>query len=206
MQQTNPPERVLADFTTFLDSCQRPLYTFLRGLVSDDEQARDLMQDAFCDAWKLAQREQAPFTGPERVNEQRRWLFHAAYNRAISVLRRRKLIRWFSLEQTEGIELDLPQRAGSFEDRFIESDAVRVALAALSAEDRANLLLIVVYGFTTAEAGRIIGVSTQAMTRRFARARKRFREIYLARNTTLDRSDQIEKRVTTHVQKSSFSN
>lgn len=206
MQQINPPERALADFTTFLDSCQRPLHTFLRGLVSDDEQARDLMQDAFCDAWKLAQRGQAPFTGPERVNEQRRWLFHAAYNRAISALRRRKLIRWFSLEQTEGIDLDISQHASSFEDQFIESEAVRVALAGLSAEDRSHLLLIIVYGFTTAEAGRIIGVSTQAMARRFARARKRFRDVYLARNTPLDSSDQLEKRVTSHVQQSSFSN
>ena len=205
MQQINPPERALADFTAFLDGCQRQLHTFLRGLVNDDEQARDLMQDAFCDAWKLAQREQDPFTGPERVNEQRRWLFHAAYNRAISALRRRKLIRWFSLEQTEGIEQDISQYASSFEDQFIENEAIRVALAALTAEDRAALLLNVVYGFTAAESGRITGASPQTIARRLGRARKRLRDVYLAQNATPDSSPQIEKRGAVHVQQSSFS-
>ena len=40
----------LEHFTALLDRCQWPLYTFLRGMVGDDEQARDLMQDTFYDA------------------------------------------------------------------------------------------------------------------------------------------------------------
>jgi len=41
----------LERFTALLVHCQLPLYTFLRGIVGDDEQARDLLQDTFCAAW-----------------------------------------------------------------------------------------------------------------------------------------------------------
>ena len=51
----------LEQFIALLDRCQRPLYTFLRGIVGDDEQARDLIQDTFYDAWRTAQQGIPPF-------------------------------------------------------------------------------------------------------------------------------------------------
>ena len=48
-------------FTDLLDRGPWPLYTFLRGIVGDDEQARDLMQDTFYDAWRAAQQGNPPF-------------------------------------------------------------------------------------------------------------------------------------------------
>lgn len=77
----------LEGFTALLDRCQWPLYTFLRGMVGDDEQARDLLQDAFCDAWRTAQQGIPPFVSAGN-NEagMRRWLFHAAYCRAELVI------------------------------------------------------------------------------------------------------------------------
>ncbi len=85
----------LEQFTTLLAGCQWPLYIFLRGIVGDDEQARDLMQDTFYDAWRTAQRGMPPFhTGGASEVGIRRWLFHVAYNRACSALRRRRLISW----------------------------------------------------------------------------------------------------------------
>jgi len=51
----------LEQFTALLDRCQWPLYTFLRGMVGNDEQARDLMQDTFYDAWRTAQQGNPPF-------------------------------------------------------------------------------------------------------------------------------------------------
>src|SRR5258708_4804974 len=77
----------LEQFTTLLAGCQWPLYIFLRGIVGDDEQARDLMQDTFYDAWRTAQRGMPPFhTGGASEVGIRRWLFHVAYNRACSAL------------------------------------------------------------------------------------------------------------------------
>jgi RNA polymerase sigma-70 factor, ECF subfamily len=173
----------LEAFTALLDRCQWQLYSFLRGMVGDDEQARDLMQDTFCDAWRTAQQGNPPFdrASTEEVG-MRRWLFHAAYNRACSALRRRRIISWLPLESPtrETGEDD------SFESQIAESQAVRAALASLSPADASCLLLIIVHGFTAAEVGQIIGASPQAVAKRFARARQRLRDAYLAQNVQLE--------------------
>jgi len=186
MRASDPPVSSIAlcsleAFTALLERCQWPLYTFVYGIVGDEEQARDLMQDAFYDAWRTAQRGIPPFDGSGEEANMRRWLFHAAYNRAISALRRRRLIQWLPLESVR-----LPI---SFEDQLIEGQAMRAALATLSPIDAACLLLIIVQGFTAAEAGQIIGASPQAVAKRFSRAKQRLRDAYLAQNP------QPEKRV-----------
>lgn len=92
-----------AAFTDALLRYQWPLFAFLRGFVLNDEQAHDLTQDVFCDAWRARQRLAAPFvtsrqTPQPDVEGIRRWLFHTAYHRAISTWRRARLIRWESLD------------------------------------------------------------------------------------------------------------
>lgn len=177
------PER----FTDLLERCQWPLYTFVRGLLGEEEPARDLMQDVFCDAWRVAQRGQPPFDGAADEVGTRRWLFHVAYNRAISALRRRRLIQWLPLES---VTLTL-----SFEEQLAEGQAVRTALAALAPADAACLLLMIVQGFTAAEAGQVIGASPQAIAKRFSRAKARLRETYLAQNPQNPRTPRSETKV-----------
>ncbi|MGZ3637327.1 MAG: RNA polymerase sigma factor, partial [Ktedonobacterales bacterium] len=84
----SPPASVV--FAGVIERYQWPLYSFLRGLIGDDEQARDAVQDVYCDAWRANLRGAAPFA--DQVDEEgvRRWLFHTAYCRAASVLRRRR--------------------------------------------------------------------------------------------------------------------
>jgi RNA polymerase sigma factor (sigma-70 family) len=161
-------------FADLLDRCQGSLFGFVRGIVGDEEQARDLMQDTFYDGWRTAQRGVPPFDGSADEAGMRRWLFHAAYNRAISALRRNRLIQWLPLES---VTLSI-----AFEDHVAEGYAVRTALAALAPADVACLLLIIVQGFTAAEAGQVIGASPQAVAKRFSRAKQRLRDAYLAQN------------------------
>jgi RNA polymerase sigma-70 factor (ECF subfamily) len=166
-------------FIALLDRCQWPLYTFLRGIVGHDEQARDLMQDTFYDAWRTAQQGMPPFAdGSCDEAGMRRWLFHAAYHRACSALRRRRLIHWLPLEGASGDRAE----DGSFERQVAENQAVRAALASLSPTDASCLLLIAVYDFTAAEVGQIVGASPQAVAKRFSRAKQRLRHAYLAQN------------------------
>ena len=174
------PPFSLERFTELLERCQWPLYTFLRGIVGEEEQARDLAQDAFYDAWRVAQRGLPPFDSDGDEPGMRRWLFHAGYNRAISALRRRRLIQWLPLES---VTITL-----SFEDQLAEGQAVRAALASLAPDDAACLLLIVVQGFTAAEAAQIIGATPQAVAKRFARAKQRLRAAYLAQNPSTNHS------------------
>jgi RNA polymerase sigma-70 factor (ECF subfamily) len=172
-----------ADFTELVERLERELYGFLRGMVRDAEQARDLLQDTFFDAWRAVKREAPPFDSPRKPDEQRRWLYHTAYCRAISALRRHRLIRWESLHQTEAaLEAAGALTLANFEDAVVESEAVSAALADLSPEDSACLLLTVVRGFTAVEAAEILGASSQAVARRVSRAKRRLLTVYLAQN------------------------
>ena len=170
----------LAQFTTMVEREHHALHVFLRGLVRDDDQAYDLMQDVFHDAWRAAQAGKAPLASRD---EMRRWLFQAAYHRAISALRRRRLIRWESLDL-------LAEPAGAsgtepvvFEDQFAESEALRAALAQLAPQDAACILLRVVYGFSAAEVGNIVGAPAAVITKRLSRAKQRLRAVYLTQNS-----------------------
>ncbi|HLZ24876.1 MAG TPA: sigma-70 family RNA polymerase sigma factor [Ktedonobacterales bacterium] len=172
-----------ADFTELVERHERELYGFLRGMVRDAEQARDLLQDTFYDGWRAVKRETPPFDGPGKPEEQRRWLYHAAYCRAVSALRRHRLIRWESLHRSEAaLEAGGLLTLAAFEDAIAESEAVSAALADLAPEDSACLLLTVVRGFTAVEAAEILGTSPQATARRVSRAKRRLLTVYLAQN------------------------
>lgn len=187
----------LAAFTATVERLQRPLHTFLRGMVGDAEQALDLTQDAFHDAWKATRRGDSPWTAREDdggEEARRRWLFNTAYWRAISQLRRRKIIHWLPLEwswpgqESSGPEatspgqIERPDADAAFEERIVEGAALRAALAKLAPEDAAALLLRAVEGFSAAEAAAIMRISPAAMAQRVSRARRRLRAIYLAQN------------------------
>ena len=183
MKDTSAP-RLLAPgaFTELLNRYQWPLYSFLRGFISDSEHARDIVQDVFCDAWRAAQRGAAPFDAAGADDAIRRWLFNAAYWRAISALRRRRLIRWESLEAMTEQQGEIPLLALSFEDTVLEAEALHATFASLSSEEAAVLLLSIVHGFTTAELAEITGISHEAAKKRLTRAKQRLRTSYFARN------------------------
>jgi RNA polymerase sigma-70 factor, ECF subfamily len=172
------------DFAAIVERHERDLYIFLRGMVAHAEQARDLLQDTFYDAWRAANRRAPPFQPGYPETDVRRWLFHAAYCRAISALRRRKLLRWESLDQASVPEVDALLHTERFEERVAEHEALAAALKEMSPADAACLLLIVVQGFTAAEAGRVLGASPQAVAKRLSRAKQRLLALYLAHNPT----------------------
>jgi RNA polymerase sigma-70 factor (ECF subfamily) len=184
MKDASAP-RMLAPgaFGDLLNRYQWPLYSFLRGFISDTEQARDIVQDVFCDAWRVSQRAVAPFDGHEGAEEGiRRWLFNAAYWRAISALRRRRLIRWESLDAITEQHGEIPLLMYPFEDAVLEGAVLRDVFATLAPEAVALLLLNIVHGFTAVEIAEITGISTEAAKKRLTRAKQRLRAGYLARN------------------------
>jgi RNA polymerase sigma-70 factor (ECF subfamily) len=184
MKDASAP-RMLAPgaFGDLLNRYQWPLYSFLRGFISDTEQARDIVQDVFCDAWRVSQRAVAPFDGHEGAEEGiRRWLFNAAYWRAISALRRRRLIRWESLDAITEQHGEIPLLMYPFEDAVLEGAVLRDVFATLAPKAVALLLLNIVHGFTAVEIAEITGISTEAAKKRLTRAKQRLRAGYLARN------------------------
>jgi len=169
-----------ATFSTLVDHTQEPLWRFVRELVGEPEQARDVVQEVFIDAWKAAQRPSSPFTDDGDTAAMRRWIFRAGYHRAISVLRRRRVIAWESLDALSLKETSPTSTSTSFEDQVAESEALQTALATLTAEDVAAVLLSSVQGFTSAEIAQILGIRSEAAKKRLSRARQRLRDAYLA--------------------------
>ena len=171
------------EFTALVNQQQGALCSFLYGLVGTIEQARDLAQDVFQDAWRVGLRAETPFIQDAPPEVMRRWLFQAAYYRAISALRRRRRIRWESLEEQHEREPETFSASLVFEDEIAEREAMRAALGQLAPQDAACLLLRIVQGFSASETANIVGGSPQSIDKRFSRAKQRLRAIYLAGET-----------------------
>ena len=173
----------LTEFTGVVDRHQNALCAFLHHLVGDLDQAYDLMQDTFHDAWRAAREGSAPFVAESDDDQIRRWLFRVAYYKGIAMLRRRRLIRWESLDFLLSFGGEPEGDAQPFEDQLAESEALRAALARLAPQERACFLLRAAHGLSAAEVGQIVGASPEVVRKRLSRARQHLRAIYLAQNT-----------------------
>ena len=159
---------------------QSALIGFARGLVGDDELARDIAQDTFVDAWRAARQNAPPFDAPDELTAIRRWLFTVAYRHAIKHLRRRKTIAWESLDAWESVSPTILRAPGHFEDALAEAEALRMALRSVESEDAACVLLQVVHGFSTAEIAAILAIHPDTVRKRLSRTKQRLRDAYLA--------------------------
>jgi RNA polymerase sigma-70 factor (ECF subfamily) len=171
-----------ARFACLVESTQAQLYAFVRGLVGDGEEARDVVQDTYISAWKVAQHEAAPFAPESMETETRKWLFHAGYFKAISALRHRSVITWESLVTAPPLAIEEHGEA-RFENRVADADAVRAALATLQSGDAACLTLSIVEGFTSVEIAQILDITPEATRKRLSRAMQRLRAAYFARDS-----------------------
>ena len=171
------------EFSQILKEHEHALHILAFRVTKCEQTSKDIVQDVFCDAWRVSQRAVAPCDGHEGAEEGiRRWLFNAAYWRAISALRRRRLIRWESLDAITEQHGEIPLLMYPFEDAVLEGAVLRDVFATLAPEAVALLLLNIVHGFTTAEIAEITGISTEAAKKRLTRAKQRLRAGYLARN------------------------
>lgn len=159
---------------------QSALIGFARGLVGDDELARDIAQDTFVDAWRAANRDSAPFDTPDDLTGIRRWLFTVAYRHAIKHLRRRKTIAWESLDARETVSPTVLRAPDRFEDALAEAEALRMALRSVEPDDAACVLLQVIHGFSTAEIAAILAIRADTVRKRLSRTKQRLRDAYLA--------------------------
>jgi putative glutamine amidotransferase len=178
-----PDAQRLVLFAALLATAQESLRGFVRGMVGSVEQAQDITQDVFVDAWRAATRGQAPFDGTGDEPAMRRWLFHVAYQRAVSALRRRAVLRVESLDGDLPLEPSRLYEPTPFEDRVAESEALQAALDALDPQDAACLLFSAAQGFTALEIATILEITPAAAKKRLTRAKQRLRAAYFARQT-----------------------
>ena len=152
-------ERLFSDY-------QRPLVNYLYRMVGDSGQAEELAQDVFVRAFRAL---------PRLADEanHRAWLYRIATNLAYDTLRRRRLVQWFALRDS-----DPDERAGGIADKLGEQQAVQRALMQLPETYRSALVLFSVQGYSVREISESLGISEGAVKTRLSRARERFRKAY----------------------------
>jgi RNA polymerase sigma-70 factor (ECF subfamily) len=170
-------------FETLVARFQAPLRLYLAHLIDDDEQARDLAQDTFWQAWNGL----PGLRDPQRF---RAWLFRVATNRGRSWLRHRRLIGWVSLDwlggenkstgtardAVPGETLHAPE--SGFEERLIETEALQQALRQVPVEYRSCLLLHLSLGFTVPEVAEHLSLTPGAVRMRLFRGLAALRNAY----------------------------
>lgn len=162
------------DFRILFERYHPSLVRYLTAQTGDPPLAEDVAQDAFVAAFQhlpdLA--DGRPFVP---------WLYRIAQHRLRRVWRRRKILRFVSLDQSLG-QTGLVARGGlppgDPAASCGERDHIGKALAVLSEAQRTVLLLHDLEGFTAREIADIIGVSPGTAERQLSRARARFRDRY----------------------------
>lgn len=144
------------------------LFRIVRGLVDDDLEAEDVLQDA----WVRAYEHLADFRGEARLVT---WLSRIAVHEAYARLRRGR--RFVALDPER---VDLPdRREGSDPERSTLDGELRAALeravASLTVPYRSVFLLREVEGLSTAETAATLELTEEAVKVRLHRARARLR-------------------------------
>ena len=149
-------------FTELYVRWRAPLFAFAARMLGGSEPARDAVQDTFVALW-----EHRLEVG--RLRSFRAWIFTAARNRCLSVLRQQRTrARLDTL-----VETDAPAAADAVEapDEHAMRQ-VRAALLELPPEDREVLVLREYEGCSYGEIADITGTTVSAVKSRLFRARR----------------------------------
>jgi RNA polymerase sigma-70 factor (ECF subfamily) len=137
------------------------LRRYVARRVSSDVDPDDVVAEVFAVAWRRLRK-----VPPEP--ETRPYLFaiarHIVLNAERSARRRRRLVQAIDAAAPDSTETD----DGA-------AERVREAIAQLKSRDREALVLVLWDGLSHAEAARVLGCSTGALTTRLARARAELR-------------------------------
>jgi RNA polymerase sigma-70 factor (ECF subfamily) len=150
-------------FELLVKRYQGPLLNFITRYVGDRFMAEDIAQEVFIRIYRAAPR----FEARTKVST---WIFHIAYNQAMTEMGRRK--RRQELRDAVG-------RSGEGEEEAVAGPAERIeleeeitpALGRLPESQRAALLLRVNEELSYREIGEVLGVSVQSVESLLFRAR-----------------------------------
>ncbi len=152
-------------FAGLVQQYQSAIVSYLFRLTSDLEQARDLAQDTFIQAYKGL-----PASGC--TISFRSWLYRIATNNALQYFRRQAKLAFVPLYDGR-----LAEATPDFVREGSEAAAVHEALMKLPERSRVCLVLHFVDGFKHREIAKVLGISEDAVRMRVARGCAEFRRI-----------------------------
>lgn len=163
-------------FGKLVEANQGRIYQLCYRMTGNPEDAADLTQDAFLNAWRSL----SGFGGQSAFST---WLYRLAANACIDFLRREKRRGALSMtledDREDDRQADVPDERFSPQQALEREEtrrAVREGLAALSPEHREILLLREIEGLSYHEIGQRLDLEEGTVKSRIARARMALRD------------------------------
>ena len=155
-------------FAAIVESYQTRIVRYLYRLTGDRDEAEDLAQDTFLQAYQSILKTTSELSLSA-------WLYRIATNNAHRRWRRRKLVSFIPLL---GIEKPDSHAVEGSPDRVVERILIENALLQVGRESRACMVLHYVEGLKYREIAEIVGISEEAVRKRVARGNERFRQVF----------------------------
>ena len=149
-------------FDQLVTKYRAKVFTMVHGMVRNEHDASDLAQEAFLKAWRSIHQ----FEGRSSFCT---WLYRLTMNVTIDLLRRKRQRE--EVELIESIASSLPSPRAKFRRTEIQ-EKVELALAKLSPEHRAVVVLKELEGLQYREIGEVLNLPVGTVMSRFFYARK----------------------------------
>ncbi len=148
-------------FETLYQEMEKPLYNVVYRWVWQEQEAMDVVQEAFVKLWEKRQQ--------VRTEAARAYVYRTALNLANNRLRYNKLRRWTGIEALAGLAAG--QKGG--EDILLQDErqkALRKAIESLPEKHRQVLLLCRFSGLSQAKVGELLGIPEGTVASRHHKA------------------------------------
>jgi RNA polymerase sigma-70 factor (ECF subfamily) len=145
-------------------------YTLAVRLTANEEDARDVVQEAYLRAWKGIKR----FRGDAQFST---WLYRITANAAYTLVQKRRRRRTEPLETVdEPVEAAVSAQPEAAAESALLLEQLSAAVAELPPKLRAIVVLKDVYGLSHEDIAEELGISIAAAKVRLHRARKKLRD------------------------------
>ena len=169
-------------FEALVTENEKRIYNLCRRLTGNQEDAAELTQEAFLNAWRGLGR----FQGESSFST---WLYRLATNACIDFLRKEKRRRSLSMtvsldDEEEARQVELPDERYAPEGALERAEARRAVaegLERLTLEHRQVLVMREIHGLSYAEIGQVLGLEEGTVKSRIARARGALRKVLTER-------------------------
>lgn len=158
-----------AAFAEIVRRHKQPLHRLVAGLIGDEDEALDIVQEAFVAAHGSLRRF-------DRTRPMRAWLARIAINKARDWRRRRAVRRLISAILPIEHAVEVPDHMPGIDTIAADREELRrvsAAIAALPGNLRETLVLRTIEGLSQAETAEALGISDKAVETRLYRARLR---------------------------------
>lgn len=145
----------------------KAMYNTSQRIVNDTQEAEDIMQDSFLDAFRKLDK----YTGEGSFGS---WLKRIVVNNSLDALRKRH--ESVSLED-ENIDLPDTHDESKEEDFRMQVEEVKEAIAALPDDYRVVLTLFLLEGYDHEEISHILHISNNLSRTRYVRAKQKVASI-----------------------------